>query len=94
MFAAIANGGRIDGTQFLSEELVARVNGRPSLWPDRNIFVPLSSHLGYHSVPFPPDSCRDSVTRGCRLGGLGRSGNGPVVRFVHNRLLTRMCSIR
>ena len=31
MYAAIANGGRIDGTQFLSQELVAGLTGRPSL---------------------------------------------------------------
>ena len=54
MYGAIANGGRIDGTQFLSKELVDGLTGRPSLQPDRNIFVPLSFHLGYHGVPFPP----------------------------------------
>jgi len=40
MYGAIANGGRIDGTQFLSEDLVAGLTGTPSLMPDRNIFVP------------------------------------------------------
>ena len=54
MYGAIANGGRIDGTQFLSKDLVAGLTGRPSLLPDRNIFVPLSFNLGYHCVPFPP----------------------------------------
>ena len=91
MYAAIANGGRIDGTQFLSQELVAGLTGKPSLFPDRNIFVPLSFHLGYHSVPFP---------RGF-MPGFGHAGlagsvgwadpaTGLSFAFVHNRLLTRM----
>ena len=91
MYGAIANGGRIDGTQFLSKELVDGLTGRPSLLPDRNIFVPLSFHLGYHSVPFPPGF----------LPGFGHAGlagsvgwadpaSGLSFGFVHNRLLTRM----
>ncbi|MCV7219738.1 esterase/beta-lactamase LipL [Mycolicibacterium elephantis] len=91
MYGAIANGGRIDGTQFLSQERVAGLTGKPVLWPDRNIFVPLSFHLGYHSVPFPPGF----------LPGFGHAGlagsvgwadpsTGLSFGFVHNRLLTRM----
>src|SRR5258708_26142181 len=37
---------------FLSRELVAGLTGRRSLKRDRNMLVPLSFHLGYHSVPF------------------------------------------
>jgi CubicO group peptidase (beta-lactamase class C family) len=91
MYGAIANGGRIDGTQFLSKELVDGLTGRPSLLPDRNILVPLSFHLGYHSVPFPPGF----------LPGFGHAGlagsvgwadpaTGLSFGFVHNRLLTQM----
>jgi CubicO group peptidase (beta-lactamase class C family) len=91
MYAAIANGGRIDGTQFLSQERVAVLTGRPSLYPDRNIFVPLSFHLGYHSLPFPP-----GLMPGFGHAGLAGSvgwadpSTGLSFGFVHNRLLTRM----
>ena len=90
MYAAIANGGRIDGTQFLSRELVDGLTGRPSFRPDRNILVPLSFHLGYHSVPFP------GVMPGFGHAGLAGSvgwadpATGLAFGFVHNRLLTRM----
>lgn len=87
MYGAIANGGVIDGTQFLSRELVARLTGRYSLRPDRNILVPLSFHLGYHSVPF-------GVMPGFGHAGLGGSvgwsdpASGLAFAFVHNRLLS------
>lgn len=90
MYGAIANGGRIDGTQFLSEELVAGLTGKPSLLPDRNIVVPLSWHLGYHGVPVP------GVFPGFGHAGLGGSvgwadpSSGVSFAFVHNRLLTPM----
>src|SRR5258707_8232048 len=45
MYGAIANGGSIDGRQFLSQELVAGLTGRPSLKPARTTFVPFSFHL-------------------------------------------------
>jgi CubicO group peptidase (beta-lactamase class C family) len=91
MYAAIANGGRIDGTQFLSAELVAGLTGTPSLWPDRNIFVPLSFHLGYHSVPFPPGFMPGFGHAGL-AGSVGWADpeSGLSFGFVHNRLLTRM----
>lgn len=87
MYGAIANGGEIDGTQFLSRELVAGLTGRRSRQRDRNIMVPLSFHLGYHSVPFgnPP---------GFGHAGLGGSvgwtdpASGMGFAFVHNRLLS------
>jgi CubicO group peptidase (beta-lactamase class C family) len=90
MYAAIANGGRIDGTQFLSAELVAGLTGKPSMLPDRNLFVPLSFHLGYHSVPIP------GVMPGFGHAGLAGSvgwadpSTGLAFGFVHNRLLTPM----
>ena len=91
MYGAIANGGRIDGTQFLSRELVDGLTGRPSLYPDRNIFVPLSFHLGYHGVPFPPGFMPGFGHAGL-AGSVGWAdpSTGLSFGFVHNRLLTRM----
>ena len=91
MYGAIANGGRMEGRQFLSPERVAGLTGKPSYWPDRNLFMPLSFHLGYHSLPIPPGL----------MGGFGHAGlagsvgwadpsTGLSFGFVHNRLLTRM----
>lgn len=88
MYGAIANGGEIDGTRFLSRELVAGLTGRRSLRPDRNLFVPLAFHLGYHSLPF------GDVMPGFGHVGLGGSvgwanpGDGVAFALVHNRLLT------
>jgi CubicO group peptidase (beta-lactamase class C family) len=90
MYGALANGGRIDGTQFMSPELVAGLTGRPSWHPDLNIFVPLSWHMGYHSVPVP------GLFPGFGHAGLGGSigwadpSSGVSFGFVHNRLLTPM----
>jgi len=86
MYGAIANHGEVDGTQFLSRELVAGLAGRRSLRPDSNLGVPLSFHLGYHSVPF--------ALPGFGHVGLGGSlgwadpATGVAFGFVHNRLLT------
>lgn len=88
VYGAIANGGQIDGTQFLSRELVGGLTGRRSLRPDRNILVPLAFHLGYHAVPFP------GVMPGFGHVGMGGSlgwadpATGMSFGFVHNRLLT------
>ena len=88
MYGAIANGGEIDGTRFLSRELVAGLTGRRSLQPDRNLFVPLAFHLGYHSLPI------GNVMPGFGHVGLGGSvgwadpADGVAFALVHNRLLT------
>jgi CubicO group peptidase (beta-lactamase class C family) len=88
MYGAIANHGEIDGTRFLSCELVAGLTGRPSLKRDRNLFVPLSFHLGYHSMPF------GNVMPGFGHVGMGGSfgwadpATGVAFAFVHNRLLS------
>jgi CubicO group peptidase (beta-lactamase class C family) len=88
MYGAIANGGEIDGTRFLSREIVAGLTGRPSLKLDRNLFVPLSFHLGYHAVPF------GDVMPGFGHVGMGGSfgwadpATGVAFAFVHNRLLS------
>ena len=90
MYGAMANGGRVDGMQFLSPEAAAGLTGRPSLQLDLNIMVPLSWHMGYHSVPIP------GVMPGFGHAGLGGSigwadpSNGMAFGFVHNRLLTPM----
>lgn len=88
MYGAIANGGQIDGTQFLSAELVAVLTGRPSLYPDAGLLMPLSFHLGYHGLPLP------GVMPGFGHVGLGGSigwadpASGMAFGLVHNRLLT------
>jgi CubicO group peptidase (beta-lactamase class C family) len=88
MYGAIANGGVIDGTQFLSAELVAGLTSRPSLHPDGSIFMPLSFNLGYHGLPLP------GILPGFGHVGLGGSlgwadpATGVAFGFVHNRLLT------
>jgi len=88
MYGAIANHGEVDGTQFLSSELVAGLTGQRDLRPDRNLVIPLSFNLGYHRVPFL------SVMPGFGHVGLGGSlgwadpSTGLAFAFVHNRLLS------
>lgn len=88
MYGAIANGGEVDGTRFLSRELVAGLTGRRSLRPDRNLFIPLAFHLGYHTLPI------GNVMPGFGHVGLGGSvgwadpATGVAFALVHNRLLT------
>ncbi len=90
MYAAIANRGRIDGTQFLSEELARGLIGKPKPWPDLNIGVPMPFHLGYHESPIP------GLLKGFGHIGLGGTlgwadpQSGSAFAFVHNRLLTPM----
>jgi CubicO group peptidase (beta-lactamase class C family) len=90
MYGAIANGGRVDGAQFLSSELVSGLTGRRSLQPDWNLCVPLGWHLGYQSVPIP------GIMPGFGHVGIGGSlgwadpASGMGFGFVHNRLLTPM----
>ena len=88
MYGAIANGGRIDGTQFLSSETTAALVGRPSLRPDHAMFMPMAFHLGYHGLPL------GGVLPGFGHVGLGGSlgwadpESGLAFGYVHNRLLT------
>ena len=88
MYGAIANGGEVDGIRFLSRELAAGLTGARSLRPDRNIYVPLAFHLGYHSLPI------GGVMPGFGHVGLGGSvgwadpASGVAFSLVHNRLLT------
>ena len=87
MYGAIANGGHIDGTQFLSRELVAGLTGRKSMRLDRNILVPLAFHLGYHTVPFDAMPGFGHIGLGGSLGWADPA-SGLAVGFVHNRLLS------
>ncbi|KZS85079.1 esterase/beta-lactamase LipL [Mycobacterium persicum] len=88
MYGAIANGGEIDGTRFLSRELVAGLTGERRLRPDRNLFVPMAFHLGYHSFPI------GNLMPGFGHVGMGGSvgwtdpATGVAFALVHNRLLT------
>ncbi|WP_396882991.1 serine hydrolase domain-containing protein [Mycobacterium sp. SMC-4] len=88
MYGAIANGGRIDGVQYLSKETAAALAGRRSLRPDHSLVLPLSFHLGYHGLPVP------GLMPGFGHVGLGGSlgwadpQTGLAFGFVHNRLLT------
>ena len=88
MYGAIANGGEIDGIRFLSRGLVAGLTGQRSLQRDRNLFMPLAFHLGYHSLPI------GNVMPGFGHVGLGGSvgwtdpADGVAFALVHNRLLT------
>jgi CubicO group peptidase (beta-lactamase class C family) len=88
MYGALANGGQIDGRQFLSAQRTAGLVGRPSLRPDRSVLMPLAFHLGYHALPIP------GVLPGYGHVGLGGSLGwaipeaGLSIGFVHNRLLT------
>ena len=90
MYAALANGGRIDGTQFLSSELVDGLVGKPRVRPDLNIMVPMPFHLGYHESPIP------GMLKGFGHIGLGGTlgwadpETASAFGYVHNRLLTPM----
>jgi CubicO group peptidase (beta-lactamase class C family) len=87
MYGAIANGGRVDGTQFLSREVVAGLSGRRSLRPDGNLVIPLAFHLGYHRLPFDAIPGFGHVGLGGSLGWADPD-SGLAFGFVHNRLLS------
>jgi CubicO group peptidase (beta-lactamase class C family) len=89
MYAVLANGGRIDGKKYLSEELARGLAGQPQRkWPDANMVVPMPFHLGYHESPVP------GLLKGFGHVGLGGTlgwadpESGSAFGFVHNRLLT------
>ena len=65
MYAALANGGRVDGKRFLSAKLAQGLIGSPGVLPDVNMVVPMPFHLGYHESPIP------GVLKGFGHVGLG-----------------------
>lgn len=93
LYGALANGGQIDGTRFLSARLVDGLSGPRSIELDRTVGVPLAFHLGYHAIPF------GQVMPGFGHVGLGGSlgwadpASGLAFGFVHNRLLTRFVAL-
>ncbi|MFZ0716625.1 serine hydrolase domain-containing protein [Mycobacterium sp.] len=87
MYGAIANGGRIEGTQFLSPEVAAGLTGRRNLRPDGNLVIPLAFHLGYHRLPFDVIPGFGHVGLGGSLGWADPE-SGLAFGFVHSRLLT------
>src|SRR5690625_757465 len=87
MYGAIANGGRLDGTEFLAADRAAALSGRARLRADGNLVLPVPFHLGYHAAPL-------GALPGFGHVGLGGSAgwadpaHGLAFGFVHNRLLT------
>lgn len=88
LYGAIADGGRLDGTQFLSPQVIDKLGSPGNLHPDGSIGLPMDFNLGYHGLPIP------GVLPGFGHVGLGGSlgwadpGRGLAFGFVHNRLLT------
>ncbi len=76
MYGAIANGGRIDGTQFLSAGAGGRADGpsEPDAGPQHLRAAVLQSGLSLAAVPARPDARLRPCGPG-GLGGLGRSGD-------------------
>jgi CubicO group peptidase (beta-lactamase class C family) len=92
MYGAIANGGRIDGSQFLSAEVAAGLSGRRNLRPDGNLVIPLAFHLGYHRLPLDAIPGFGHVGLGGSLGWADPE-SGLAFGFVHNRLLTPLVAV-
>lgn len=90
MYAALANTGSVDDSEFLSTELARGLAGRPKTLPDLNMFVPMPFHLGYHESPIP------GLLKGFGHIGLGGTlgwadpDTASAFGYVHNRLLTPM----
>jgi CubicO group peptidase (beta-lactamase class C family) len=90
VYAAIANGGEIEGMRLLSPDLIAGLKGKPNLIPDLNLGIPFTYHQGYQSSPVP------GFLPGYGHIGLGGTvgwadpDTGSSIAYVHNRLLTVM----
>ncbi|HTQ18286.1 serine hydrolase domain-containing protein [Mycobacterium sp.] len=90
VYAAIANGGEIEGTRLLSSELVDGLKGKSDLTPDLNLGIPFTYHKGFQSSPVP------GLLPGYGHIGLGGTvgwadpDTGSSLAYVHNRLLTLM----
>lgn len=90
VYGALANGGVIDGTSFISPELVHGLVGKPDLTVDRNLGIPFSYHHGFQSSPVA------GLLPGYGHIGLGGTlgwadpETGSSFGYVHNRLVTLM----
>lgn len=90
VYGAVANGGVIDGKQYLSPELVQGLKGEVDMTPDLNLGIPFSYHRGFQSSPIP------GLLEGYGHIGLGGTigwadpDTGSSYGYVHNRLLTLM----
>ncbi|MDH6677078.1 CubicO group peptidase (beta-lactamase class C family) [Rhodococcus sp. LBL1] len=89
MYAAIANGGVIDGTRFLKPETLEQMGTVQTRDRDYVLGIKLAWRLGYHP---PILASRDQPTRGLGHYGVGGSGayadpeTGLALAFVTNRL--------
>ena len=90
VYGAIANGGNMDGTRFMSPELAGGLKGKLDLTPDLNLGLPFTYHRGFQSSPVP------GLLKGYGHIGLGGTvgwadpDTGSSFGYVHNRLLTLM----
>ncbi|WP_421845535.1 serine hydrolase domain-containing protein [Mycobacterium sp.] len=90
VYGAIANGGNMDGTRFMSPELAGGLKGKSDLTPDLNLGLPFTYHRGFQSSPVP------GLLKGYGHIGLGGTvgwadpDTGSSFGYVHNRLLTLM----
>lgn len=68
MYAALAEGGSLDGTRILSREALDRVRRPVVSGPDRVLLVPMGWRLGYHRV--------GTLSRRTAPGAIGHYGFG------------------
>jgi len=90
MYAAIANGGVIDGQHFLSPELVNGLIGKPKVRPrsERAHADAVPPRLPRIAIPRPDEGVWPYRPR--RDARLADPSTGSAFGFVHNRLLTAL----
>ncbi|MGF0320248.1 serine hydrolase domain-containing protein [Nocardia fluminea] len=90
LYAALANGGELDGTRILSPDSIPRFATRQVFTPDYVLAFRIPWALGFHGVPMKP-SKSDPISAFGHFG-LGGSGafadpqTGLSLAFVTNRL--------
>ncbi|MFD3746841.1 serine hydrolase domain-containing protein [Nocardia sp. NPDC058633] len=90
VYAALANGGELDGTRILSPDAIRRVATRQVFTPDYVLAFRIPWALGFHGVPMKPSKA-DPISAFGHFG-LGGSGafadpeTGLSLAFVTNRL--------
>jgi CubicO group peptidase (beta-lactamase class C family) len=88
MYAALANGGEVDGRRLLSAETVDALGRVQTRAPDRNLVIPMRWRLGYHQAFVP----RTAIPRAFGHYGYAGSGgwadpaSGLSAAFVTNRV--------